>query len=117
MRIEALNQTSTAASADVARSERLARAAQEFEAQMMKELLKPMTGQDGLAGEQADGGGDAGILGEFSTEALAQAISRQGGFGIANRIVKELSHSRHTPHSGNAAGEHGRILQSERSND
>lgn len=109
MRVESLNQVDTARSADIARSERLGRAAQEFEAQMMKELLKPMTGQDGIAGEQADGG-DGGVLGEYSTEALAQAISRQGGFGIANRIAMELSHSVHTPRSGSAADNHGRNL-------
>lgn len=109
MRVESLNQIDTTGSADIARSERLSRAAQEFEAQMMKELLKPMTGQDGIAGEQADGG-DKGVLGEYSTEALARAISRQGGFGIANRIVMELSHSGHSPRSGNVAGNHGQNL-------
>ena len=103
--IESLSQTGMAASADAVRSQRLARAAQEFEAQMMKELLKPMTGKVELAGEQADGGGDAGILGEFSAEALAQAISRQGGFGIAHRIVTELSHSGHAAQGGNAVGD------------
>lgn len=75
---------------------RLVRAAQEFEAQMMKELLKPMTGQDALTGEETEAGGNAGAggaLGEFASEALGQAISRRGGFGIANRILHDLSHS------------------------
>ncbi len=75
-------------------SPRLVRAAQEFEAQMMKELLKPMTGQDALTGEETEAGGDAGAtgaLGEFASEALGQAISRHGGFGIADRIVQDLS--------------------------
>jgi flagellar protein FlgJ len=79
-------------------SPRLVRAAQEFEALMMKELLKPMTGQDALTGEVTDDGGDAGstgALGEFASEALGQAISRNGGFGIAARIERELSRSGH----------------------
>jgi Rod binding domain-containing protein len=75
---------------------RLVRAAHEFEAQMMKELLKPMTGNDALTGEDEGSGGDAGssgALGEFASEALGQALSQRGGFGIANSIVRDLSHS------------------------
>ena len=76
---------------------RLVRAAHEFEGQMMKELLKPMTGGDALTGaEDGDsdsGAGSEGALGEFASEALGQALSQRGGFGIADRIVKELSDS------------------------
>jgi Rod binding domain-containing protein len=76
---------------------RLVRAAHEFEGQMMKELLKPMTGGDALTGaEDGDsdsGAGSEGALGEFASEALGQALSQRGGFGIADKIVKELSHS------------------------
>jgi len=84
-------------------SPRLERAAQDFEALMMKELLKPMTGQDGLTGEAADESGDAGAtgaLGEFASEALGQAISRNGGFGIARRIVEGISRSGHLSANG-----------------
>ncbi|HUV68400.1 MAG TPA: hypothetical protein VMW15_01975 [Terracidiphilus sp.] len=75
---------------------RLVRAAHEFEAQMMQELLKPLTGNDALTGEEDDWGGDGGsngALGQFASEALGQALSQSGGFGIANSIVRELSHS------------------------
>jgi Rod binding domain-containing protein len=78
---------------------RLVRAAHEFEGQIMKELLAPMTGGDALTGaEDGDsdsGAGSEGALGEFASEALGQALSQQGGFGIANKIVKELSYSVH----------------------
>jgi Rod binding domain-containing protein len=87
-------------------SPRLLRAAQEFEAQMMKELLKPMTGQNALTGEETETGGDAGAggaLGEFASEALGQAISRHGGFGIADRIVHDLSRSGHLSANGKFA--------------
>ncbi len=86
---------------------RLEKAAHEFEAQMMKELLKPMTGKDALTGEDEDEGGDAhasGALGEFASEALGQALSRQGGFGIANRIMHELSHSGKQSETGKVTG-------------
>jgi Rod binding domain-containing protein len=71
---------------------RLVRAAHEFEGQMMKELLKPMTSGDALTGEDQDSGAN-GALGEFASEALGQALSAGGGFGIAKQILKELSHS------------------------
>ncbi len=70
---------------------RLVRAAHEFEAQMMKELLKPMTEASALCAD-ADGS-ETGVLGEFATESLAGALSAGGGFGIADRIVHSLSHS------------------------
>ncbi len=78
-------------------SPKLVRAAHEFEGQMMKELLKPMTAGDGLTGDEDDSG-SSGTLSEFASEALGQALSQQGGFGIANQIVKELSHSGNQGH-------------------
>jgi Rod binding domain-containing protein len=73
---------------------RLVHAAHEFEAQMMKELLKPMSSGNGLDGEESDSAsGSSGALGEFATEALGRALSEQGGFGIASSIVRELTPS------------------------
>ena len=74
---------------------RLARAAHEFEAQMLKELLKPMTGKSMLSGDEAQEGnaGANGELSEFASEALGRALSQGGGFGIANRVIQDLSHS------------------------
>ncbi len=73
---------------------RLVKAAHEFEAQLMKELLKPMTSSDGLTGdEESSGAGAGGVLGEFATEALGRALSEQGGLGIASSIVRNLSHA------------------------
>jgi Rod binding domain-containing protein len=73
---------------------RLVGAAHEFEAQMMKQLLKPMTESDPLTGEDEDStSGSGGALGEFATESLARALSDRGGLGIAHKIVDQLSHS------------------------
>jgi Rod binding domain-containing protein len=79
---------------------RLIRAAHEFEGQMLKELLKPLTAGDGLTGGESEDCAK-GILGEFSSEALGKALSEQGGFGIADRIVNDLSRSGN--HSGTEA--------------
>jgi Rod binding domain-containing protein len=84
-------------------SPRLVRAAHEFEGQMMKELLKPMTTGDALTGADDNGdsgAGSAGALGEFASETLGQALSEQGGFGIARRIIHELSHAGNQPGNG-----------------
>jgi Rod binding domain-containing protein len=84
---------------------RLVRAAREFEARMMKELLKPMTGSDALSGEEGDhGAGSEGALGEYASEALGRSLSEHGGFGIANRIVADLSHSGNKSVSGQVTG-------------
>jgi Rod binding domain-containing protein len=72
---------------------RLVRAAHEFEAQLMKELLKPMTQSGSLTGDGDSDNGGNGTLGEFASESLAGALSASGGFGIANRILGEVSRS------------------------
>jgi Rod binding domain-containing protein len=75
---------------------RLVKAAHEFEAQMMKELMKPLSDGGSLTGADADGDdaeGSGGALGEFAQEALGRALSDHGGFGIATSIVKQLSHA------------------------
>lgn len=92
--------TAAASAAATAPSPRLVRAAHEFEGQMMKEVLQPLTANDGLTGDGDDESGSNGTLGEFASEALGQALSRQGGFGIASQIVKELSHSGKQHHPG-----------------
>jgi len=71
---------------------RLVKAAYEFEAQMMKELMKPMTGSNSLTGEEDDSGSGS-ALGEFASEAMGRALSEHGGFGVARSIVRELSHA------------------------
>jgi Rod binding domain-containing protein len=84
---------------------RLVKASHEFEAQMMKELLKPLNSSTGLLGSDDDADtGSNGALGEFATESLGQALSNQGGLGISHRIVQDLTHrtAGQTP-AGNAA--------------
>ncbi len=80
----------------VAPQPRLVRAAHEFEAQMMKELLKPLTAGSGLTGPDDDAG-STGALGDYAGEALARALSEAGGFGIANKIIGQVSHSGNQP--------------------
>jgi Rod binding domain-containing protein len=70
------------------------RAAHEFEAQMMQELLKPLTSGNGLDGEEnGTASGSGGALGAFASEALGRGLSEHGGFGIATSIVRQLTSS------------------------
>jgi Rod binding domain-containing protein len=90
--------------ATVAPQPRLVKAAHEVEAQMMQELLKPMTENDGLDGDSDSASGSDGVLGEFASEALGRGLSERGGFGIAAGIVRELSASGNKTGSGVVTG-------------
>jgi Rod binding domain-containing protein len=109
MQAGAISAQTNAHQSAAAPSPRLVRAAHEFEGQMMKELLKPMTEGDQLtgAGDDSDsdsGMGSGGALNEFASESLGQALSQRGGFGVANRIVQELSHSGNQRPNGDVTG-------------
>lgn len=88
---------------------RLVHAAQQFEGQMMKELLAPMLHSGGLTGDGDDAGSN-GALDEFAGEALGEGLSARGGLGIARRIVQDLSSfgtassARATTGNGSGAG-------------
>lgn len=67
---------------------RLVRAAHEFEAQLMKELLRPLTV---LGDDNAEEPGSNPTLGEFAGEVLGQSLSSRGGFGISASILRSIS--------------------------
>jgi Rod binding domain-containing protein len=71
---------------------RLVAAAHEFEAQMMKELLKPLSNGESLGREGTDDCGSGAGLADFAAETLAQSLSRSGGLGLATSILQSLSH-------------------------
>lgn len=79
---------------------KLVDAAQQFEATMLQELLKPMQhGQDSWGGEmKSDDDASTDAISSFGTEAMAKAISKGGGFGIAKQIVSKvtLEHQQHS---------------------
>jgi len=84
-----------------AASPQLVKAANAFEANFLGELLKPMR-EDPLFGNGSGLGGDSlgsdgpssgsmGTIGSLASEALAQAIVRQGGLGIAKMVLAQLA--------------------------
>jgi len=67
---------------------KLVDAAQQFEATMLQELLKPMQhGQSTWGGEAKSDDSASDTISSFGTEAIAKAISKGGGYGIAKQIV------------------------------
>lgn len=70
-------------------SPKLVSAAHEFEAQMMKELMGPLTGSHDLLGGEDDEGSSSALT-SFAGEALGKAISEHGGLGIAKSILHQL---------------------------
>ncbi len=71
---------------------KLTDAAQQFEAMMLQELLKPMrTGQTSWGGEEKNDDSGEDTMSSFGTEAVAKAISKGGGFGIARQIIRQVT--------------------------
>jgi peptidoglycan hydrolase FlgJ len=79
-------------SLDVQKQAKLVDAAQQFEAMMLQEMLKPMRGgKDSWGGEESTGNDSASdTISSFGTEAFAKAISKGGGFGIAKQVISQV---------------------------
>ncbi|WP_026443124.1 hypothetical protein [Pseudacidobacterium ailaaui] len=71
---------------------RLESAAHEFEAMLMKEMLKPLQ-EDGLFPDESSTEGSADTLMSYGAEAMAKGISEHGGLGIATQILKHFQES------------------------
>ena len=75
-------------------SPKLRQAAAEFESSFMQELLKPFK-QDPLFAEDKDSGGEVGgslgTIDSMGTQAMADALAKSGGLGIATQILKEMA--------------------------
>jgi Rod binding domain-containing protein len=93
------NLTSHAPAADVATHPKLVNAAQQFESMLLQEMLKPMrSGQDSWGGDISDNPDNSGnsdsamdTISSFGTEAMATAISKGGGFGIARQVIRQVT--------------------------
>ena len=70
---------------------KLADAAQEFEALMLKEFLKPLSNSDDRLSPEENKDDTFDTLSSFGVEAVAKEIAAKGGLGIANQIIAHLS--------------------------
>jgi flagellar protein FlgJ len=74
---------------------KLTDAAQQFEGMLLEEMLKPMKEHgfcqgDSEGEDDGQGGGFADTLSSFGAEALATAIAKGGGLGIAKRVINQV---------------------------
>ncbi|HZU82667.1 MAG TPA: hypothetical protein VE987_07115 [Polyangiaceae bacterium] len=76
-----------------ARADKVHHAAAEFESMLVKQLLKAAR-VGGAAGSEK-----TSAYGDMAVDALASAVERGGGLGLARRIEQTLC-----PHSGSGAG-------------
>ncbi|MFZ4608128.1 MAG: rod-binding protein [Caulobacter sp.] len=82
-------QTPTASTADLARKQRVAEAAQKFEASFLSAMLQPMFA--GLSTEAPFGGGDAeAMFKSFMTDAIAKQTAKHGGLGVGDVVQREM---------------------------
>ncbi len=88
----------TTATADTRERGKLADAAQQFEAVFLQELLKPLQESDD-GGEKSPG---SDTMSSYGTEAVAKAISKGGGTGIARQIVAKIELERSQHQNGTA---------------
>src|SRR5215469_12454817 len=77
---------------DMKKQAKLVDAAEQFEAAMLQELLKPIQhGQSSWGGEEKNDDPASDTISSFGTEAIAKAISKEGGFGIAKQIASKVA--------------------------
>jgi flagellar protein FlgJ len=78
--------------ADKAKDAKLADAAQQFESMMLQEMLKPMrSGQGSWGDEEKSDDSASDTISSFGTEAMAKAISKGGGLGIARQVMQKIT--------------------------
>jgi Rod binding domain-containing protein len=74
---------------------KLVNAAQEFEAMMLNEMLKPLHFGSGVEdGSEESAGGAAETIRGMGTDALGKALASHGGLGIARKIVADVTKER-----------------------
>jgi Rod binding domain-containing protein len=89
----------------------LADAAQQFEAMLLQEMLKPMRtdNTDGAwsSDEKSSDSGEDTING-FGVEAVATAIAKSGGLGIARQVIQQVTaeHNSRQPTTTTISGLH-----------
>ncbi|QNI35433.1 hypothetical protein [Edaphobacter albus] len=92
MIVQNITTHSTLARSQGAEDRKLVDAAQQFEGMLLQELLKPMRSNDEQnywsGNTDADSGADT--INSFGVEAVATAISKSGGLGIARKVIQQV---------------------------
>jgi len=87
--------SSTQSSPKTPAEHRIVDAAQKFESILLGEILKPLREKSELDPD-TDSGGANDTLTSYGTEALAQAMVKAGGIGIAKQLVDHFAQRQST---------------------
>ena len=92
MRIDAASIAPFESAASTQQHAKLVDAAQQFEAMLLQKMLKPMQSKEGGWGVDEDekSSGDGDTLSSYGTEAVARAIAKGGGLGIAKQVIQKV---------------------------
>ena len=92
MRINVDVSSQSTSGLEAGKQAKLVDAAQQFEATMLQEMLKPLQhGQSSWGDQENSGDAASDTISSFGTEAVAKAISKGGRFGIARQIISKVS--------------------------
>ena len=93
MRIDATIASRAPATASGTKDPKLVSAAQQFESMMLQEMLKPMrSGEDSWGGDdEKSSDSSMDTISSFGTEAVATAISKGGGLGVARQVIQQVT--------------------------
>lgn len=100
MMISGTTTAPSATSSDSNNHTRLTDAAQQFEGMLLQEMLKPMrTGESDGAWSSDDKTSDSGedTINSFGVEAVANAIAKGGGLGIARQVIQQVTAEHNKP--------------------
>jgi flagellar protein FlgJ len=106
MRVDGVTGGTGTAEADSRQHTRLVDATQQFEAMMMQEVMKQMQSSE----NKWDDGGDSSdksmeTMSSYGSEAVAKAISKNGGLGIARTVVRQVE-AEHDLHAKKESSEY-----------
>jgi Rod binding domain-containing protein len=92
MRIASASTASFESAASSQQHAKLVDAAQQFEAMLLHEMLKPMQSKEGgwSGDEETKSDGEGDTLSSYGTEAVARAIAKGGGLGIAKQVIQKV---------------------------
>ena len=90
---------------------RLADAAQQFEGMLLQEMLKPMRTDDkdgAWSGDEKSSDSGEDTINSFGVEAVATAIAKGGGLGIARQVIQQVTaeHNKLQPNTTTSASFH-----------
>ncbi len=82
--------------------ERVRKAAKEFEAMLISSLWQ--MAKSGLGSDDSESDGAAGNIQDLAVHALGAGVSKAGGFGLSEMLIRSLAHGSANPQATDTQG-------------